>query len=88
MLALLASDSQRPVEALAAFDFPEPELDNLRSSILEVADTGPGLDAQTPRQHLALCGHAEALGALAIVPWRLRQSGTPALRRAEETTLT
>ena len=70
MLALLASDSQRPVEALAAFDFPEPELDNLRLSILEVADTGPGLDGQTLRQHLASCGHAQTLGALAIATAR------------------
>jgi DNA primase len=53
------------VEELAALDFPEPELDNLRRSILEVAHTGPGLDAQTLRQHLALCGHAQTLGALA-----------------------
>ena len=58
------------VEDLAALDFPEPELDNLRRSILEVADTGPGLDAQTLRQHLALCGHAETLGALAIATAR------------------
>ena len=55
------------VEDLAALDFPEPELDNLRLSILEVADTGPGLDGQTLRQHLASCGHAETLGDLAIV---------------------
>ena len=54
------------VEDLAALDFPEPELDNLRRAILEVAHTGPGLDAQTLRQHLALCGHGQALGALTI----------------------
>jgi len=54
------------VEDLAAIDFPEPELDNLRLSILEVANTDPGLDGQTLRQHLASCGHAETLGALAI----------------------
>ena len=58
------------VEDLAAIDFPEPELDNLRRSILEVAHTGPGLDAQTLRQHLALCGHAQTLGALAIATAR------------------
>ena len=58
------------VEDLAALDFPEPELDNLRRSILEVADTGPGLDAQTLQQHLALCGHAETLSALAIATAR------------------
>ncbi|HEX2150554.1 MAG TPA: DNA primase [Stellaceae bacterium] len=54
------------VEDLAAIDFPEPELDNLRRAILEVAHTGPGLDAQTLQQHLALCGHTQTLGALAI----------------------
>jgi hypothetical protein len=58
------------VEDLAALEFPEPELDNLRLSILEVADTGPGLDGQTLRQHLASCGHAETLGALAIATAR------------------
>jgi DNA primase len=58
------------VEDLAALDFPEPELDNLRRSILEVAHTGPGLDAQTLRQHLALCGHAQTLDALAIATAR------------------
>jgi DNA primase len=54
------------IEDLAAIDFPEPELDNLRRAILEVAHTGPGLDAQTLQQHLALCGHTQTLGALAI----------------------
>ncbi|MGD9615466.1 MAG: DNA primase [Alphaproteobacteria bacterium] len=68
------------VEDLAALDFPEPELDNLRRAILEVAHTGQGLeaggldagglDAQTLRQHLALCGHAQTLGALAIATAR------------------
>ena len=58
------------VEDLAAIDFPEPELDNLRRTILEVAHTGPGLDAQTLRQHLASCGHAQTLGALAIATAR------------------
>jgi DNA primase len=58
------------VENLAAIDFPEPELDNLRRSILEVAHAGPGLDAQTLRQHLASCGHARTLGALAIATAR------------------
>ncbi len=58
------------VENLAAIDFPEPELDNLRRSILQVAHTDPGLDAQTLRQHLALCGHAQTLGALAITTAR------------------
>jgi DNA primase len=58
------------VEDLAALDFPEPELDNLRRSILELAHTGPGLDAQTLRQHLALCGHAQTLGDLAIATSR------------------
>jgi hypothetical protein len=58
------------VEDLAALDFPEPELDNLRRTILELAHTGPGLDAQTLRQHLALCGHAQTLGALAIATAR------------------
>jgi DNA primase len=58
------------VEDLAAIEFPEPELDNLRRAILEVVHTGPGLDAQTLRQHLALCGHAQTLGALAITTAR------------------
>jgi DNA primase len=58
------------VEDLAAIDFPEPELDNLRRTILEVVHTGPGLDAQTLRQHLASCGHAQTLGALAIATAR------------------
>ncbi len=58
------------VEYLAAIDFPEPELDNLRRSILQVAHSGPGLDAQTLRQHLALCGHAQTLGGLAIATAR------------------
>jgi DNA primase len=58
------------VEDLAAIEFPEPELDNLRRSILEVAHTGPGLDAQTLRQHLALCGHAPSLDALAMATAR------------------
>jgi DNA primase len=58
------------IEDLAALDFPEPELDNLRRAILEVADAGPGLDAPTLRQHLALCGHAQTLDALAIATAR------------------
>jgi DNA primase len=63
------------VEDLAALDFPEPELDNLRRSILELAHTGQGLDgggldAQTLRQHLALCGHAQTLDTLAIATAR------------------
>ncbi len=45
---------------------PEPELDRLRRAILEIVDSNQGLDASTLRQHLALCGHAEILGALAI----------------------
>jgi DNA primase len=54
------------VEEIAAVAFPEPELDSLRRAILEIANTHPGLDANPLRQHLALCGHAETLGALAI----------------------
>ena len=70
------------VEDLAAIEFPEPELDNLRRSILEVAHTGPGLDAQTLRQHLALCGHARDARrsgdrdsqACRLCRWRRRRS--------------
>ena len=58
------------VEQIAAIDFPEPELDSLRRAILDIAHTSPGLDAQTLQQHLALCGHAEALGALAVTTAR------------------
>ena len=58
------------VEDLAALDFPEPELDNLRRAILEVAHTGPGLDAQTLRQHLARAATQQTLGALAIATAR------------------
>ncbi|MGE0260678.1 MAG: DNA primase [Alphaproteobacteria bacterium] len=58
------------VEDLAAIEFPEPELDNLRRSILQVAHAGPGLDAQTLRQHLALCGHAPTLDGLATATAR------------------
>lgn len=58
------------IEDLAALDFPEPELDKLRRSLLDLTHTNPGLDAQTLRQHLALCGHAQTLGALAIATSR------------------
>jgi DNA primase len=49
------------IEELAAIDFPEPELDSVRNAILHIAHTIPGLDAQTLKQHLALCGHTETL---------------------------
>jgi DNA primase len=54
------------IDDIAAIDFPEPELDRLRREILEVAASNPGLDAEGLRQHLALCGYAEILGALTI----------------------
>jgi DNA primase len=54
------------VEEIAALDIPEPELDALRRAILEITHHHPGLDAEAFRQHLALCGHTELVGALAI----------------------
>jgi DNA primase len=54
------------IEEIAAVEFPEPELDSLRRAILEIPDSHPGLDATALQQHLALCGHAEILGVLAI----------------------
>jgi DNA primase len=53
------------VEEIAAIDIPEPELDSLRRAVLEVAESHSGLDANALQQHLALCGHAEILNALA-----------------------
>ena len=53
------------IEEIAALEVPEPALDRLRRAILEIAHAHPGLDADTLRQHLALCGHAELLGQLA-----------------------
>ena len=58
------------IEEIAAVDLPEPELDSLRGAILEVANSHPGLDAAALQQHLALCGHAEILGALATTTAR------------------
>jgi DNA primase len=52
-------------EDLVALRLPEPELDSLRQAILEIAHSHPGLDANALQQHLALCGHAETLSALA-----------------------
>jgi DNA primase len=54
------------IEEMAALDIPEPELDRLRSAILEVVHGHPGLDANALQQHLGFCGHAETLGALAV----------------------
>jgi hypothetical protein len=54
------------IEEIAALQVPEPELDSLRRAILELPNSHPGLDASGTHQHLALCGHAELLGALAI----------------------
>jgi DNA primase len=51
-------------EEIAELEFPEPELDRLRWELLEVAESNPGLDADGLRQHLALCGFAEAVGVL------------------------
>ena len=53
------------VEEIAAVDIPEPALDSLRRAILEIPESHPGLDATALEQHLASCGHAEILGALA-----------------------
>jgi DNA primase len=53
------------VEELAAVAFPEPDLDSLRHALLGAADTHLGLDASALQQHLALCGHAGTLGAVA-----------------------
>ena len=58
--------AERLIEEVAAIEVPEPELDSLRGAILEIANTHPGLDAEAFRQHLALCGHTEIVGALAI----------------------
>jgi DNA primase len=54
------------IEEIAALPVPEPQLDSLRRAILEIPNAHPGLDASGTRQHLALCGHAEILDALAI----------------------
>ena len=53
-------------EEIAELEFPEPELDRLRWELLEVAEANPGLDADGLRQHLALCGFAEAVGVLSL----------------------
>ena len=53
-------------EDIAALEFPEPELDMLRWELLEVAELNPGLDAEGLRQHLGLCGFAEAVGVLSL----------------------
>jgi len=54
------------VEEIVAIEVPEPELDSLRRAILEIAHADPGVDASLLQQHLALCGHATILSALAI----------------------
>jgi DNA primase len=54
------------IEEIAAIEVPEPELDSLRRAILEIAHANPGVDASFLQQHLALCGHATILSALAI----------------------
>jgi DNA primase len=54
------------IEEIAAVEMPEPALAGLRRAILEIANSHPGLDAGAFRQHLALCGHTEIVGALAI----------------------
>lgn len=53
-------------EEIAELDFPEPELDRLRWELLEVGESSPGLDAEGLRQHLAICGFAEAVGVLSL----------------------
>jgi DNA primase len=57
---------ERLIEEIAAVEMPEPALDSLRSSILDIANTHPGLDGEAFRQHLVLCGHTEIVDALAI----------------------
>ena len=51
-------------EQIAELDLPEPELDRLRSEILEVGHSHLGLDAEQFRQHLASCGHADTVSVL------------------------
>lgn len=53
-------------EEIADIEFAEPELDRLRWELLEVVESNPGLDAEGLRQHLALCGFAEAVGVLSL----------------------
>jgi DNA primase len=51
-------------ERLATIETPEPELDKLRSEILQVAALRPGLDAPALRQHLLLNGFAATVDRL------------------------
>jgi DNA primase len=69
MLAILTAfptTIEQWTEEIADIEFPEPELDRLRWELLEVAESNPGLDAEGLRQHLALCGFAEAVGVLSL----------------------
>jgi len=51
-------------EEIAAFDFPEPELDSLRRAILEADATSKGLDAEALRLHLGHNGFASTVDAV------------------------
>jgi DNA primase len=51
-------------EEVAAFDFPELELDSLCRAILEVDVLSPGLDADELRQHLGQNGFAMTVDAV------------------------
>jgi DNA primase len=50
-------------EDIAAFDFPEPELDSLRRAILQVDVDFPGVDAGALRLHLDHSGFANTVDA-------------------------
>ena len=52
-------------EDIAALDFPEPELDELRRAILEVDTLAQGLDAEALRIHLGQNGFAMTVDAVA-----------------------
>jgi DNA primase len=54
-------------EDIAAFDFPEPELDRLRRAILELDVLTPGLDAEALRLHLGQNGFASTVDAVVSV---------------------
>jgi DNA primase len=51
-------------EDIAAFDFPEPELDRLRRAILELDVLTPGLDAEALHLHLGQNGFASTVDAV------------------------
>jgi DNA primase len=51
-------------EEIAALDFPEPELDQVRRQILQMEVLHPGLDAAALRQHLERHGLATTVDRL------------------------